>query len=114
MYPPLLQSSQAEKFRLSKLVNLEFSSSKSGYQWVLLAFLIFATTITEIVTDMCPDGSFDDDWPLYPKDEANCIDLQLSLIVDSADIKEIVEYNTERNLDVRSIRSVCLSTYHPL
>ena len=61
---------------------------------------------------MCPDGSFDDDWPLYLKDEANRIDLQLSLIVEFADIKKVVEeYNTKRNLDIDSIRSVCLSVY---
>ena len=80
---------------------------------VLLPFLIFATTPTEIATDMCPDGSFNDDWPLYLKGEANRIDLQLSLIVDFADIKKVVEeYNTEKNLNVDSIRSVWLSIYH--
>ena len=57
---------------------------------MLLPFLIFATTTTEITTDMCPDGSFNDDWPLYLKDEANRIDPQLSLIVDFADIKKVV------------------------
>ena len=80
---------------------------------MLLPFLIFATTTTEIATDMYPDGTFNDDWPLYLKDEASRIDLQLSLIVDFADIKKVVEeYNTKRNLDVDSIRSVCLSIYH--
>jgi hypothetical protein len=75
---------------------------------VLLHFLIFATT--EIAIDMCPDSSSDDDWPRYLKDEANCIDLQLSLIVDSVDIKKVVEgYNKKRNLDIDSIGSVCLS-----
>ena len=87
------QSSQAKISCLSKLVNLEASSSKSGYQWVLLPFLIFATTITEIATDMCPDSSFNDDWLLYLKDKANPIDLQLSLIVDFADTKKVVEEN---------------------
>ena len=57
---------------------------------MLLPFLIFATTTTEITTDMYPDGSFNDDWPLYLKDEANRIDLQLSLIVDFANIKKVV------------------------
>ena len=57
---------------------------------MLLPFLVFATTTTEITTGMCPDGSFKDDWPLYLKDEANCIDLQLSLIMDLADIKKVV------------------------
>ena len=70
-------------------------------------FLIFATTATEIATDMCFDGSSNDDWPLYLKDEANRIDLQLSLIVDFADIKKIVEEdNKKRNLYIDSIRSV--------
>ena len=56
---------------------------------------------------MCPDGSFNDGWPLYLKDEANRIDLQLSLIVDFADIKKAVEeQNKKRNLDIDSIRSV--------
>ena len=77
---------------------------------MLLPFLIFATTTTEIATDMYPDGTFNDDWPLYLKDEASRID---SLIVDFADIKKVVEeYNTKRNLDIDSIRSVCLSIYH--
>ncbi|KIJ94490.1 hypothetical protein K443DRAFT_12055 [Laccaria amethystina LaAM-08-1] len=44
----------AKKSRLHKLANLE---SK-----------------TEIATCMCPDSSFDDDWPLYFKDETNRID----------------------------------------
>lgn len=56
---------------------------------------------------MSPDGTFNDDWPLYLKDEANRIDLQLSLIVDFADIKKVVEEdNKKRNLDIDSIRSV--------
>ena len=56
---------------------------------------------------MCPDSSFNDKRPLYLKDEANRIDLQLSLIVDFADIKKVVEeYNTKRNLDIDSI--LCL------
>ena len=81
------------------------SSSKSGYQWV--SILIFATTTTEITTDMCFDGSSNDAWPLYLKDEANRIDLQLSLIVDFADIKKIIEEdNKKKNLDIDSIRSV--------
>ena len=72
-----------------------------------LPFLIFATTTTEIATDMSPDGTFNDDWPLYLKDEANRIDLQLSLIVNFADIKKVVEEdNKKRNLDIDSIRSV--------
>ena len=56
---------------------------------------------------MCPDGSFNDDWPLYLKDEANRIDLQLYLILNFADIKKVVEEdNKKRNLDIDSIRSV--------
>ena len=54
------------------------------------------------------------------KAKPNRIDLQLSLIVDFADIKKVVEdikkvveeYNTEKNLNVDSIRSVWLSIYH--
>ena len=57
---------------------------------MLLPFLIFAPPTTAIATDMCPHGSFNDDWPLYLKDEANRIDPQLSLIVDFADIKKVV------------------------
>ena len=70
-------------------------------------FLIFATTATEIATDMCFDGTFNDYWPLNLKDETNRNDLQLSLIEDFADIKTVVEEdNKKRNLDIDSIRSV--------
>ena len=80
---------------------------------MLLPFLIFAPTTTEIATDMCPDGSFNDEWPLYLTDEAKHINLQLSLIVDFADIKKVTEeYSTKKNVDIDSIRSVCLSIYH--
>ena len=75
-----------------------------------MLILIFATTTTEITTDMCFDGSSNDDWPLYLKDDANRIDLPLSLIVDFADMKKVVEeHNKKRNLDIDSIRSVCPS-----
>ena len=70
-------------------------------------FLIFATTATEIATDMCFDGPVNDYWPLNLKEETNRNDLQLSLIVDFGDIKKVVEEdNKKRNLDIDSIRSV--------
>lgn len=69
-------------------------------------FLIFATTATEIATDMCFDGTFSDYWPLNLKEETNRNGLQLSLIVDFVDIKKVVEDNKKRNLDIDSIRSV--------
>ncbi|EDR01174.1 uncharacterized protein LACBIDRAFT_312439 [Laccaria bicolor S238N-H82] len=64
------------------------------------------------VINMCPDGTFDDDWPLYLKDESKRIDLRLSLTVDFADIKKVVEeHNKKRNLDIDSIRSHVLKTF---
>ncbi|KIK00184.1 hypothetical protein K443DRAFT_7849 [Laccaria amethystina LaAM-08-1] len=80
--PSLVQevcASLAKKPRLSKLVNLESDSSKVRF-------------------NICPDGFFDDDWPLYLKDEANRIDLQLSLIVNFADIKKSLRNITRREI----------------
>lgn len=63
---------------------------------------IWSLVLRSQVINICPDGSFDDDWPLYLKDEASRIDLRPSLPKDFADIEKVVEeYNKRKRTSIR-------------